>query len=63
MIAAILDRRAKSLKKVASELVESAKRAGGTDNITVVVARMDSRATTRQTQSAVDRLGVTLPPC
>ena len=63
MMAAILDRRAKSLKKIARELVESAKRAGGPDNITVVVARMDSHAQPLQTQSAVDRLGVTLPPC
>ena len=39
-IAAILSRN--SLKRAASELVESAKRAGGTDNITAVVMEMSS---------------------
>ena len=50
----------KSLKRVARELVESAKRAGGADNITVIAAQMDADIPAPDTGG--DSLGITLPP-
>ena len=48
-IAAILSR--KSLRGVARELVRSAKRAGDDDNITVIVAQMDSEVPVVQSEN------------
>ena len=59
-IAAVLERN--SLNKAAREMVNLAKRAGGTDNITVIVARMDSATRTVQSESVADTSGITLPP-
>ena len=53
-----------SLRRAASELVRSAKRAGGDDNITVIVAQMDSavQAVPVQSENVDDSLDVTLAP-
>ena len=59
-ISEILSR--KSLKRVARELVKLAKRAGGTDNITVIVAQMDSEFPSAQPDRASDSNRATLPP-
>ena len=54
--------RAKSLKNAASDLVEAAKSAGGDDNITVIVAQMDSEVPAAQSGDTLDSAGATLPP-
>ena len=59
-IAAILSR--KSLRGAARELVRSAKRAGGDDNITVIVAQMDSAVQVVQPGNAAESPEITLPP-
>ncbi len=53
----------KSLKGAAGELVKSANRAGGSDNITVIVAQMNSEVQSVQSDSdADDSPAITLPP-
>ena len=59
-IAAVLGR--KSLRRAARGLVRAAKRAGGTDNITVIVAQMDAEVQVVHTHSVADSLRETLPP-
>jgi serine/threonine protein phosphatase PrpC len=59
-IAAILSR--KSLRGAARELVRSAKRAGGDDNITVIVAQMDSAVQVVQSENIAESPEITLPP-
>ena len=59
-IAAMLGGR--SLRSTARELVRSAKRAGGTDNITVIVAQMDSTVQVVQPENVVESPEITLPP-
>ena len=61
-IAAILSR--KSLKGAARELVRYAKRAGGDDNITVIVAQMDSarQVVPSQPENVAGDSDITLPP-
>ena len=54
--------RKKSLKKVARELVKMAKCAGGDDNITVIVAQMDSEVPAVESDNTVASPGITLPP-
>ena len=50
------------VKRVARELVETAKRAGGTDNITVIVAQIDSEIPSDRPDSTADSHSITLPP-
>ena len=69
-IAKVVGGKSLDLKKAARELIDLANKAGGTDNITVALARIDAdleSAETRETSasarsSAVDTLSVTLPP-
>ncbi len=59
-ITSILVRR--SLRRAASELVRSAKCAGGDDNITVIVAQMDSAIEAVQPENTAESPEITLPP-
>ena len=59
-IAAILS--GKSLRGAARELVRSAKGAGGDDNITVIVAQMDSEVPVVQSENITESPEITLPP-
>ena len=59
-IAAILSR--KSLRGAARELVRSAKRAGDDDNITVIVAQMDSEVSVVQSENITESPEITMPP-
>ena len=52
----------RSLRAVARDLVRAANRAGGVDNITVVVAQMDSVVQTAQPENTSDSSSITLPP-
>ena len=54
--------RNRSLKKAARELVKAAKSAGGDDNITVIVAQMDSEVPVVESGNTADSEAITLPP-
>ena len=70
-IAGVVGGKSLDLKKAARELIDLANKAGGTDNITVALARIDADLESAETRdmstasarsSAVDTLSVTLPP-
>ena len=70
-IAGVVGGKSLDLKKAARELIDLANKAGGTDNITVALARIDADLESEETRdmstasarsSAVDTLSVTLPP-
>ena len=70
-IAGVVGGKSLDLKKAARELIDLANKAGGTDNITVALARIDADLESAETRgdaaasarsSAVNTLSVTLPP-
>ena len=52
----------RSLRGTARELVRSSKRAGGDDNITVIVAQMDSAVQVVEPENVAESPDITLPP-